>query len=141
MSALVITAMLVAGGVALVVLIRHRLRPGRGVVVGMILGGWGIAGNGWLGAALESGAQSLAAWMGEATSAAVGASVPGLALASAAAIIAADMRDRAIMRVTPWLGLGLASLAAVVGAMYADQAGALGTVGDALLWIVRLPGS
>jgi len=141
MSALVITGLLLAGGIALAVLIRHRLRPSRGVVAGMIAGGWGMAGQGWLGGALESAAQSLAAWMGDATSSAVGASVPGLALAIVAAIIAVDVRDRAILRVTPWLGLVLPSLAAVVGGMYAGREGALGTVGEAMLWLVRLPGA
>lgn len=141
MSALVITGLCLAGGIALAVLIRRRLRPSRGVVAGMIAGGWGVAGQGWLGGALESAAQSLAGWMGEVTSSAVGTAVPGLALAIVAAIIAVDVRDRAILRVTPWLGLVLPSLAAVVGGMYAGREGALGTVGEAMLWLVRLPGA
>ena len=65
--------------------------------------------------------------------------MPGLALAIVAAVIAIDVRDRAIMRITPWLGLVLPTMAAVVGGMYAGRAGALGTIGDWLLWLVRLP--
>lgn len=141
MGPFVTTVMLVAGAAALVALIRHRLQAGRGVVVGMILGGWAIAGNGWVGGMLARGAEALTAWTGDATASAVGASVPGLALAVIAAIIAIDMRDRVIMRVTPWLGLVLPSLAAVVAGAYAGSGGALGTVGDWLLWLVNLPGA
>src|SRR5690606_35965116 len=42
---LVTTALLIAGGVSIIALIKHRLRAGRPVVVGMIAGGWGLAGN------------------------------------------------------------------------------------------------
>jgi len=139
MGALVITAMLIAGGIALVALIKHRMRAGRGVVVGMIAGGWGIAGNGVVGDLLARGSEALTAWVGSATASAFGASVPGLALAIVAGVIAIDMRDRAIMRVTPWLALVLPSLAAVVGGAYAGRGGALGTIGDWLLWLVQLP--
>jgi len=141
MGALVTTALLTAGAVALVVLIRHRLRPSRGVVAGMIAGGWGVAGNGLVGDLLARAAQALATWASEATSSAVGASVPGLALAVVVGIIAIDVRDRAIMRITPWLALLLPSLAAVVGGMYAGTGGVLGTLGETLLWAVRLPGA
>lgn len=139
MGALVTTALLIAGAVALVVLIKHRLRAGRPVVVGMIAGGWGLAGNGWAGDMLARGSEALTGWVGEATGSAVGASVPALALAIVAGVIAIDMKDRAIMRVTPWLGLVLPSLAAVVGGAYAGGGGLLGTIGDWLLWLVQLP--
>lgn len=139
MGALIITAMLIAGGVSIIALIKHRLRAGRPVVVGMIAGGWGLAGNGWAGDMLARGSEALATWVSEATSSAVGASVPGLALAIVAGVIAIDMKDRAIMRITPWLGLVLPTMAAVVGGMYAGTGGALGTIGDWLLWLVQLP--
>lgn len=139
MGALVTTALLVAGGVSLVVLIRHRLHAGRGVVAGMLAGGWGIAGNGLVGDLLARASQALAGWIGEATATAVGASVPGLALAVVAAVIAIDVRDRAIMRITPWLALLLPTMAAVVGGMYAGAGGALGTIGGWLVWLVGLP--
>lgn len=139
MGALVTTALLIAGAVALVVLIKHRLRAGRGVVAGMAAGGWGLAGNGLVGDLLARASQALAGWIGEVTATAVGASVPGLALAVVVGIIAIDVRDRAIMRITPWLALMLPTMAAVVGGMYAGTGGALGTIGDWLLWLVGLP--
>jgi len=139
MGALVTTALLIAGAVALVVLIKHRLRAGRGVVAGMAAGGWGLAGNGLVGDLLARASQALAGWIGEVTATAVGASVPGLALAVVVGIIAIDVRDRAIMRITPWLALMLPTMAAVVGGMYAGTGGALGTIGDWLLWLVQLP--
>lgn len=139
MGALVTTALLIAGAVAVVALVKHRLRAGRPVVAGMLAGGWGIAGNGLVGDMLARCSQALASWVSEFTASAVGASVPGLALAVVVGIIAIDVRDRAIMRITPWLALLLPTMAAVVGGMYAGGGGLLGTIGDWLLWLVQLP--
>lgn len=141
MSALVITGLLLAGGVAVLVLIRRRLVASRPVVLGMIAGGWGAVGSGAVGSWLEQVARSAAAGLGDLTATAVGVSLPGLALALVVAWLAVDLRDRRIVRVTPWLGLLLPTMAAVVGGIYAGQPGLLGTLGETLLWAVRLPGS
>ena len=57
---LVTTALLIAGGVSIIALIKHRMRAGRPVVAGMLAGGWGIAGNGLVGDMLARGSQALA---------------------------------------------------------------------------------
>lgn len=138
------TIALVVGAVALVVLARKKLKPEKpSVVYGMLIGGWGLAtaAGGWLTAHLTQLTTTAAAAVGQATSEAVGLSVPAVILAAVAAVIYVDLRDlRQIWRITPWLALLLPTMTVVVAGMYAGGAGLLATVAGWVRWaLLDLP--
>lgn len=134
------TIALVIGAIALVTLIRKRLRPEKpSIVLGMLAGGWGMttAAGGWLTEHITRLTTSAADAVGGATSQAVGVSVPALILAATATVIYIDLRDTSrIWRITPWLGLMTPTLAVVVASMYAGGSGLLGTVAGWLRWVL-----
>lgn len=138
------TIALVVGAVALVVLARKKLKPEKpSVVYGMLIGGWGLAtaAGGWLTAHLTQLTTTAAATVGQATSEAVGLSVPAVILAAVGTVIYVDLRDlRQIWRITPWLALLLPTMTVVVAGMYAGGAGLLATVAGWVRWaLLDLP--
>lgn len=134
------TIALVVGAVALVVLARKKLKPEKpSVVYGMLIGGWGLAtaAGGWLTAHLTQLTTTAAATVGQATSEAVGLSVPAVILAAVGTLIYVDLRDLArIWPITPWLALVTPTLAVVVASMYAGGAGLLATVAGWVRWVL-----
>lgn len=134
------TIALVVGAVALVVLARKKLKPEKpSVVYGMLIGGWGLAtaAGGWLTDHLTLLTTTAAGAVGDATSQAVGLSVPALILAAVGTVIYVDLRDSSrIWMVTPWLALAVPTLALAVTGMYAGGTGLLATVAGWLRWVL-----
>lgn len=105
----------IALGIALTVMWRHRWQGSRFTVALMLLAGFGVTASGLVGGALVSGGQALATAAEAGTGRLFGVGVPVAVLAVVTTWIVVDVRDRIIHVATPWLALAWPTLLAVVG--------------------------
>lgn len=101
--------------VALVRMGRHRWNGTRLDVVLMLLGGFGIAGAGWVGNAMADAGGWIGGFAETGTAQAFGVGVPLLIVVGMITLVVVDMRDRNIWTPTPWVALALPTTMQVVG--------------------------
>jgi hypothetical protein len=136
------TVGVLALGVALVRMGRHGWDGTRLDVLLMLLAGFGIAGQGWLGGLIAEGGAWIAGLAESGTAQAFGVGVPLLVVIGMITLIVVDIKDRSIWKWTPWVALALPTALAVVGGIYVGAGDTvLAGIGDALTNLVGLLGS
>lgn len=122
----------IAFGIALMILYKRKWKASRIVVVLMLLAGFGLTG-GIVGNGIMAATKALGMAANTATAKAFGVGVPILLFVLACVWVGIDMKDKKIVKATPWIALAIPTLLVALGGMYVGLGGdTLGVIGDGL---------